>query len=117
MNHTVLLVEDEVELRELMKEALELSGYVVVAAADGQAALDAIARIDHICLVLLDLLMPGMNGWDFFEKMRARPELASVPVVVQTSAPTQAPAGATRVLRKPVQLDRLLSVVKEYCAP
>lgn len=113
--HTVLLVEDEVELREMMQEALESSGYVVVAASDGQEALDAFARIEHVCVVLLDLVMPRMNGWDFFEKMRARPELAGVPVVVHTSAARHAPAGATLVLQKPVKLDRLLAVVREYC--
>jgi two-component system, chemotaxis family, chemotaxis protein CheY len=66
--------------------------------------------------VLLDLLMPGMNGWDFFEKMRQRPELASVPVVVHSSVSARAPAGVTRVLEKPLEFDRLLSVVREYCA-
>jgi CheY-like chemotaxis protein len=115
MNHTVLLVEDEDDLRELMRDALELNGYAVVAANDGQEALDKIGRIDHVCLVLLDLLMPGMNGWEFFAHLRARPEFASVPVVVHSSAPDRAPDGVTRVLQKPLQLDRLLLVVREFC--
>ncbi|MDB4993911.1 MAG: chemotaxis protein CheY [Myxococcaceae bacterium] len=116
MNHTVLVVEDELELRELMQEALELSGYLVVTAADGQEALDALPRIDNLCLVLLDLLMPRMNGWDFFQRMRANPKLANVPVIVHSSEPAEAPDGVTRVLQKPVALERLLSVVQEYCA-
>ena len=116
MNHTVLLLEDELELRELMREVLELNGYSVVAVGDGREALDAMERIEHICVVLLDLLMPHMNGWDFYEKLRERPGLASVPVVVHSSSPAQAPAGVTRVLRKPVQMDRLISVIHEYCA-
>jgi CheY-like chemotaxis protein len=116
MIHTVLVVEDEEELREMIREALELNGYSVATAQEGKEALEAIAEIDHLCLVLLDLLMPGMNGWDFFIKMRQRPELASVPVVVHSSAADRAPDGATRVLKKPVELDRLLSVVSEYCA-
>jgi CheY-like chemotaxis protein len=116
MTHTVLIVEDEEELREMMREALESNGYTVVAAPEGQEALDAIAHIEHVCLVLLDLLMPGMNGWDFFMKMRERPELASVPVVVHSSAPSRAPAGVARVVQKPVLLDRLLAIVNEYCA-
>ncbi len=115
MGHTILVVEDEEELRETLREALELNGYLVVTAAEGQEALAAIAGIEHLCLVLLDLLMPGMNGWDFFEKMRERPELAAVPVVVHSSAPSRAPAGVTRVLQKPLELKRLLSVVREYC--
>lgn len=114
--HTVLVVEDEEELREMMRDALEMNGYTVVTADEGQAALDALERIEKVCLVLLDLLMPGMSGWEFFEKMRARPELASVPVVVHSSAPSRAPAGVTRVLQKPMDLERLLLVVREFCA-
>jgi CheY-like chemotaxis protein len=116
MNHTVLIVEDEEELREIMREALELYGYTVVTACDGQAALDAFASIEHVCLVVLDLLMPGMNGWDFFAKMRERPELDDVPVVIHSSMPDRAPEGVTRVLRKPVDLERLVAVVDDYCA-
>jgi CheY-like chemotaxis protein len=116
MTHTVLVVEDEKDLRELLREALELNGYNVVTAVEGQAALDAMERIDHLCLVLLDLLMPGMNGWDFFQEMRARAKYATVPVVVHTSAAGAAPQGATRVLTKPLELERLLAVVHEFCA-
>jgi CheY-like chemotaxis protein len=56
-----------------------------------------------------------MNGWDFFAKMRERPELAQVPVIVHSSASSRAPAGVTRVLQKPILFDRLISVVREYC--
>jgi CheY-like chemotaxis protein len=116
MKHTLLLVEDEEDLRELMCDALEREGYSVVAASDGEEALKALAKIEGPpCLVLLDLLMPGMNGWDFFEAFKARPELVDVPVLIHSSAPGRAPQGATRVLQKPLGLDRLLSVVQEYC--
>jgi CheY-like chemotaxis protein len=114
MKHTVLVIEDEAPLRDLMREALELSGYVVVAASNGREALEAMARIEHVCLVLLDLLMPIMNGWEFFTEIQSRPTLASVPVVIHTSEPGQAPTGV-RVLQKPIKLDRLLAVVQEYC--
>lgn len=116
MTHTVLVVEDEEDLREMMRDALELNGYAVVTATDGKDALGKIDDIGHLCLVILDLLMPELSGWDFFAAMRARPHLASVPVVVHTSAPDQAPAGVTRVLQKPLMFERLLSVVQEYCA-
>jgi CheY-like chemotaxis protein len=59
--------------------------------------------------------MPGMNGWDFYEQLRLRPHLAAVPVIVHSSAPSGAPSGVTRVLRKPLVLDRLLAVVREFC--
>jgi CheY-like chemotaxis protein len=115
MTHTVLVVEDDQELREMMRDALELNGYAVVTAADGQDALDEISGIANLCLVILDLLMPVMNGWDFVERMRQRAELASIPVVVHSSAPAPPPAGVTRVLQKPLLFDRLISVVREYC--
>jgi CheY-like chemotaxis protein len=117
MKHTVLVVDDEEDLRELMREALELNGYSVVTAREGIDALDKLSRIDNLCLILLDLLMPGMNGWDLFERVRARPELASVPIIIHSSATNHAPLGATRVLQKPLLLDRLLSTVQEYCSP
>lgn len=116
MTHTVLVVEDEEDLRELIREALELNGFSVVTAPDGREALDALPRIKNVCLVLLDLLMPGMNGWDFFDELRRRPEYGSVPVVVHTSVTNRAPPGATRVLQKPLPLAQLLSVVREFCA-
>ena len=66
MHHTVLIVEDEDELGETIREALELNGYDVVTAPHGLAALD---RIEHVCMVLVDLFMPRMNGWGFLAKM------------------------------------------------
>jgi len=115
MAHTVLVVEDEQDLRDMMREALELNGYAVVTAQDGQDALDKITGIENLCLVILDLLMPVMNGWDFVDKLRQRAELASVPVIVHSSAPGPVPPGVARVLQKPMLFDRLLSTVREYC--
>jgi len=89
----------------------------VVAATDGEDALRKLEEIERLCLVILDLLMPEMNGWDFLEEMRRRAQWATVPVVVHSSAPTDAPAGVTLVLQKPLMFDRLLSVVREFCAP
>ena len=103
MSHTVLVVEDDVELRQMMCRALELSGYAVVAAQNGRDALDKVSGIDSLCLVILDLVMPEMNGWDFVEQLRKRSEFAAVPIIVHTSTPGAAPATAARVLRKPVR--------------
>lgn len=115
MTHTVLVVEDEKELREMLCEALELNGYDVVSAIEGRAALEALERIDRLCVILLDLLMPGMNGWEFLEEVRARPKYAAVPVIVHSSMPEAAPQGATLVLAKPLDLERLLDVMRELC--
>ena len=96
--HTVLIVEDEEDLRELMRDALQMHGYTVVTAEEGTDALRKIDDIGRPCVILLDLLMPGMNGWDFFDKVRERPELVSVPVIIHSSASSRAFVGATRVL-------------------
>ena len=117
MTHTVLVVEDEEELREMLRDALELNGYTVVTAEHGEDALAKLSAIEHLCLVILDLLMPGHERLGFLWRGCAQQsELASVPVVVHSSAAGQAPAGVTRVLQKPMMFDQLLSVVREYCA-
>jgi CheY-like chemotaxis protein len=116
MTHTVLIVEDEELLREMMRDALEMNGYAVVTAEHGQDALTKLADIEHLCLVILDLLMPVMDGRTFVAKIRERIELASVPIVVHTSVPGQTPDGVTRTIQKPLVFDRLLSIVREYCA-
>jgi CheY-like chemotaxis protein len=115
-NHTVLVVEDEEDLREMMREALELNGYAVVTAEDGRQALERLSGIEQLCLILIDLLMPGMNGWDLFKQLKGRSELDGVPIVVYSSVADRAPNGATRVLKKPLTFGELLSTVREYCA-
>jgi len=114
--HTVLIVEDEEDLRELMRDALQMRGYSVITAEEGADALRKLEDLGPPCLILLDLLMPGMNGWDFFEKMRQRPGFESVPVIIHSSAATRAPAGAARVIQKPLAFDRLVSIVAEFCS-
>jgi CheY-like chemotaxis protein len=116
MKHTLLIVEDEEDLREMLRDALERRGFHVATAANGQEALAMSPQIEHICLVLLDLFMPEMNGWDFFEAIKSRKEFKDVPVIITTSAPNRAPAGATRVMKKPLSLDRVVSAVQEFCA-
>jgi len=99
----------------LMRDALLMRGYCVVTAEEGTDALRKIDDLGPPCVILLDLLMPGMNGWEFFDKVRERPELSSVPVIIHSSAAARAPAGATRVLQKPLAFERLVSIVAEYC--
>ena len=100
----------------MVRDALEREGFDVATAADGREALTQLDALDHVCVVLLDLLMPGMNGWDFFQAFRNRPDAAKIPVVVTSSAPSAAPTGVTRVMQKPIKLDRLLATVREFCA-
>jgi CheY-like chemotaxis protein len=115
MVHTVLIIDDDADACETLREFLEGEGYAVECAHDGVEGLAKAAKIDHLCVVLLDLFMPRMNGWDFFDAFKAQPKFASIPVAVITSAPDRAPPGATRVLTKPLGLSPVLGTVAEYC--
>jgi len=116
----VLLVDDDPDLRESLQLVLELNGFAVIAARDGNDAL-ARLRVDPLPrVVLLDLMMPGMNGIEFRERQLGDPRLRDVPVVLLTGAgahsvePSVA-AGAT-VLPKPFDFDHLLALLAKLCA-
>ncbi len=114
MSKTVLIVEDDSDILESLRDAFEDSGYIVVTASDGKAALDILTTGSPPNVVVLDLVMPGMNGNDLYAAMQADPALAKIPVVVSTSDPSRAPPGLP-VVPKPVKLDRLLDAVKQLC--
>lgn len=120
----VLIVEDDTDIRESLVEIFEENGYRVIGARDG---VDAFAKIRHSpmppCLIVLDLMMPNMDGWTFREEQLRRPSLAAVPVVVMSAnrevATARASAGleAVACLPKPLDVATLLRIVKEHCAP
>jgi CheY-like chemotaxis protein len=115
---SVLVVEDERGIREALREVLELEGYRVKTAANGKEGLEVLRDVHGTCLVLLDLMMPVMNGFEFAKAMRANDVLAPIPIVVVTAFGDAAGfVGAHAVLRKPVDLDMLLTLVQKYCAP
>jgi CheY-like chemotaxis protein len=106
---TILVIEDEVHGRETLRDLLEDEGYRVMLARDGE---EALAQLEVQCpsLVILDLLMPGMNGTLLYDELQRSPQLARIPVLVTTSDPTRAPPGVP-TLEKPLRLDKLLSLV------
>ena len=111
----ILVVDDDLDIRETLAEAMVLGGYLVSAAADGKVALEQ-ARLNRPDLILLDLMMPVMSGWDFLKARRGEPPLASIPVVVVTAAFDREVEGAVEVLQKPFDLARLLKIVARLCA-
>jgi CheY-like chemotaxis protein len=115
----ILIVEDYREVRESLAELLELEGYRVAVAANGQEALDHLLGGQLPRLILLDLMMPVMNGWEFRRRQKRDPSLASVPVVAVTGAVELAePAvsiDAVGYLGKPVDVGMLLDLVKLHC--
>ena len=112
---TILVVEDEKESRDSLREILEFEGYQVETAVNGQEALDALkAGGDRICIMLLDLFMPVMDGWQVIDQLRADGRLGSTQVVIITSAPYRAPAGLL-VFQKPLDLDKVIGEVQRLC--
>jgi CheY-like chemotaxis protein len=111
---SVLVVEDNDDLRFLYGQALSEEGYDVHLAANGQEALDMLRQMSVIPrLILLDLMMPVMDGKEFLVHQAADPSLANIPVVI-CSASRAGVSAQMRLLKKPVDLQTLLDLVKEY---
>lgn len=116
MNKPILIVEDDNDIRETLQQALELEGFRVFTAPNGQDALESLPKIEKPGLILLDLMMPVMNGWQFLEAKKGHADLMTIPVIVITAAGDKVKTvDANGVIKKPVDLDDLLSVVKQYC--
>ena len=94
-----------------------MEGFRVHEAHDGQEAL-AVFRASggSRCLVLLDLMMPGMTGWEFVAAVRSDPHLRGNPIVVTTVVPEDAPWAVDAILQKPFDLETLVHVVERYCS-
>lgn len=109
----IIVVEDDTDLGESVCELLRVSGYQAMHAVDGIAALDAIGNGYLPDLILLDLMMPRMDGWEFREAMLRDKRLKNIPVVVFSAAgQILRPINADQILRKPVAPETLLSTVK-----
>ena len=115
----ILIVEDDVSVREALVVFLEGEGYSVVEAGDGAEALARLRDDDPVGLILLDLMMPVMNGWEFRDAQANDPRLAAIPVVVITAdnsaAHQAARAGVAGFLLKPLEFPELLTYVGRYC--
>ena len=114
MQHTVLVVDDDPDIRESLREVFELEGYRVRTARDGAQAVAAM-EAEPPCFVILDLMMPVMDGWEVAGRMHDEERLASIPVCVVTATPEWAPSDAACVMRKPIDLASLLAIVHDRC--
>ena len=115
---SILVVEDDHNIRVTLRNLLEHEGYAVISAANGQDGLDLFKHIAPPSLVLLDLQMPIMDGLEFLAAKAAVPSIASIPVVVISAAPD-----AQRVIqgqvqgfvKKPIDHETLMGFVLRYC--
>ncbi|MGZ3639772.1 MAG: response regulator transcription factor [Ktedonobacterales bacterium] len=111
----ILVVDDDRAIRELMKFALECEGYAVATLSDGGGALRMLANQTEPCIVLMDLMMPGVDGWAVCRQLAAEPELLGQHRLVVMTAlrmvDADRPTPASAILYKPFDLDQLLRLV------
>ena len=117
----VLVVDDDENACVLLASVLEGAKYHVLMAGDGAQALRVLADRAGICnLILLDLMMPVMNGWEFRSQQRANAEIAGIPVLLMSASShifaASGDLNAAAYLSKPVQIADLLAKVKKHCA-
>ena len=108
----VLVVDDEPDLLDVMRFVLESEGFGVETARNGKEALERLGAGWSPGLVLLDLMMPVMNGWTFLDEVSKNPVLKGIPVVVLTASRAEGVPGAAVVLHKPVDLGLLIQTVE-----
>jgi two-component system chemotaxis response regulator CheY len=119
---SILVIEDDDSIRSMILYALESEGYTVLGAANGRVGLDILHTNTKPCLILLDLMLPVMNGWEFLDALRKQPEsmLATIPVIVTSAAGDRASTAAQKAegyIKKPINLEHLLDEVRKFCGP
>ena len=107
---TILVVEDDTIVQEAMKMVLEWEGYDVACAANGRDALDFLRTRERPSLILLDLMMPVLDGWQFRREQKEDPALASIPVVAVSALDAAASFDGAGYVRKPFQVEEVLGV-------
>jgi len=114
---TILMVDDDPAERELMHRSLTKSGFNVVAVADGEEGI-RLAKLIRPLVITLDVLLPGIDGWEVLRRLKADSELADIPVIVVTIVDNElkrADCGASSYLIKPVDRDLLVKQIEKYC--
>jgi CheY-like chemotaxis protein len=115
----VLVVEDDPDICDSVVEVLEDAGRHVLTAKNGAVALSKLAALPRPCLIVLDLMMPGMDGFEFLRQLSARPDSKDFVVLVISANPSLKRAedypGVLGTLPKPFSRDQLLSWVEQYC--
>ncbi len=116
----ILVVDDDADIRCALRQALELEGYEVALAANGREAWESLHSAPPPALILLDLMMPVMNGAEFLGLLRADDRLRTMPVILVTafgSTAVTVAAESQGYLSKPLDLDQLMQLVSRYCPP
>ena len=112
---TVLIAEDDEAIRDGLSMSLEIEGYRVLTASNGREALELLPTLKSPCLLLLDLLMPVMNGWELLEAKNRDASLAAIPVVVLSATESKKLPGVSAFVPKPYELDKVIGAIRKYC--
>ena len=112
----MIVVEDDDEIRATLRDVLEAEGYEVHTAANGQVAMDLLPEVPRPCVMLVDLMMPVMSGWELVEALRKDRNFSKIPITIVSAVGGEGRIGDTRFIPKPIDLDRLLDAVNEDCA-
>lgn len=113
--HYIIVVEDDSDIRECLLGILVDEGYEVAAAGHGVEALALLEHGIRPCLMVVDLLMPVMDGVELIERMRRDERFESIPVLVLSAASAIAPPQGTRMLKKPPKYEILMGEVQKFC--
>lgn len=119
MPKKVLVVEDDTDNRRIVAKALSVEGYEIVEATDGIQAL-AQARAEHPDLILMDLALPNMDGWEATRRLKSDPETRAIPVVALTAVAMRGDeeqardAGCDDYISKPARPMQIRAIVKKY---
>lgn len=120
MKKSILIVEDDFDIRQSMSDILEDLGYKVFSASNGRAGIDHLQKMDELPgVVILDLMMPVLDGFGFRKEQVKDKRLSSVPTIL-LSADSRLPEKAKDIgfeefIKKPIDLDHLLSIAEKYC--
>lgn len=117
-SHPIMVIEDDDDIRELMKSLLEAEGYYPITAANGEEGLELLSNApEKPCMILLDMMMPVMDGWTFSEETKKNALYKNIPLLAVTAFADQIALRENfqAVLKKPVRLDLLLDFVRHYC--
>lgn len=114
--NSILVVEDDDDIRNAIVDLLETEGYSTESAVNGKDALDKLSQIERPCLVLLDMMMPIMNGRQFLDEVMKDSTLAPIPILIVSAVADKANTeGSVGFLKKPIDIDVVLDVVSQYC--
>jgi len=113
----ILVVDDDPDIRDSLREVLEDEGYEVACVGSGQEALHHLkTTTPQPCVILLDLMMPVMDGWQFRREQKLHPEIAEIPLVVITATGKRPVLiDAAELVMKPLDLTQLFAAIERYC--